>query len=351
MNPRSTPNMWRRIADWFSERAEQTTLEFLEDAGGPRIRADEGYVRLWLSEGFVTQRRSWGADHVPVMHGGIALRVLGETDAKFTTVSVLPEPTARTGLYLDYQVTPLLPFRGGVIEIEGALYRTSTGGLLAGAATLAGSLKPLLSAPLSTALSMVEKVSECFDQLLKSTDETPLLGVHWSPQGSRTGGSTQTISSGHLILVDAIPGTLKGDLVIEDGRLQLDGPAGRTPPTEHDYLVLRLECVESRDDWYQPELQRLVGSAREAYLHGEMDAYNRYRKEAILRAVNCPEYTIVDQRRFAVLVKEWVDDATQLGASADPELSLSAVAAERMPSAMDPRVMYFSLDEALVSGV
>jgi hypothetical protein len=337
--------MWTRIARWFREAAEHTTVKYLEEPGAGPLRADQGYVRLWLEEGFLAHRRSWGAEHFPVLHGGLALRLLGRTSAPFTSFSQLPESVAASGAYLKYEVTPLLPFTGGVVEIEGALYKTSTKSLLAGAAMLAGGLKPLLVPPLSAALDVVEKVSESLDRVLADADHAPVLGVHWAAQA--TGYSGNLLVPGHLVVVDAKPGELPGTLAIHEGRLVLDGPGGHAPITGRDYLVLRLECTTERDDWHQPELDQLIRQARAAFLRGEQDAYDRYSKEAVIRAINCPDFVPSDQKRVALLVRELIEDVAVLGAASDPELSLDAAARDRLPSADDPRVLNLQLEDLL----
>ena len=337
--------MWSRIARWFREAAEHTTVLYLEEPGAAPLRADQGYVRLWLEEGFVAQRRSWGSEHFPVLHGGLALRLLGRTNAPFTTFSQLPESVASSGAYLKYEVTPLLPFTGGVVEIEGALYQTSTKSLLAGAAMLASGLKPLLLPPLSAALDVVERVSESLDRVLADADHAPLLGVHWACQAN--GQSGNPLVPGHLVVVDAKPGELSGTLTVREGRLVLDGPGGLAPITRHNYLVLRLECTTERDDWHQSELDQLISQAREAFLRGEQDAYERYRKEAAIRAFNCPDFTPTDRKRVAVLVKQLIDEAALLGAATNPEADLDAAARNRLPSADDPRVLSLQLDDLL----
>ena len=347
--------MWKRIASWFTANAEHCTRQFLPEPGAQPIRADQGYVRLWLSEGFLAKRRTWGNDHAAVMHGGLSLRLLGRPGIAFTTVASLPDQPARAGEYLDYDVTPLLPFTGGVVEIESALYRTSADGLLAGAAAIAGGLKPLLGPPLSTAIEMAEKVSESVAHLLTATDERPLLGIHWSPQSGEGGGAGSAggsgarggVTPGHLVLIDTPPGTIQGSLAIEGGRLVVQGNAGPERLVGYNYLVLRLECTTTREEWRQPELQALIDAARQAVIYGELDTYRRLRREAVVRAATCPDFIPADQKRVAVLVGEMVEEAAQLGASADPQTSLAAAAAERLPDAQDPRVLYFDLDELI----
>src|SRR5690348_18232997 len=44
--------VWTRVRNWFSANAEQMTLKFFPDDGEP-IRPYDGYVRLWLSEGYL----------------------------------------------------------------------------------------------------------------------------------------------------------------------------------------------------------------------------------------------------------------------------------------------------------
>jgi hypothetical protein len=57
-----------------------------------------------------------------VLHGGASLAFLGAQPTTFTTFTRPPESWCSPGARLDFPITPLLPFNGGTVEIEAALY-------------------------------------------------------------------------------------------------------------------------------------------------------------------------------------------------------------------------------------
>ena len=72
MNP-----LWDRVTGWFNSNAQHVTVEFIPYPGGSPINAYQGYLRLWLAEGFLAKAATWGNKHFPVLHGGAALSYLG----------------------------------------------------------------------------------------------------------------------------------------------------------------------------------------------------------------------------------------------------------------------------------
>lgn len=119
-------------------------------------------------------------------------------------------------------MTALLPFSGGVVEVEAALYRASSGGPVETAVAIAGELASLIGPPLSTAAVVAEKVSAGLDAVLAKQGDDPVLGVHWSM--STQGGGGHVLRPGHLAVVNAAEHELPGPLRVVDGRLS--GPDG-----------------------------------------------------------------------------------------------------------------------------
>ncbi len=79
--------MWTRVSDWFAQNADHVTVEFLADPDSEPLAAYSGYVRLWLVEGFLAARTSWGNTQFPALHGGLALRFLGSESTPFSMFS------------------------------------------------------------------------------------------------------------------------------------------------------------------------------------------------------------------------------------------------------------------------
>jgi hypothetical protein len=338
---------WKRIQGWFVANASQSTVVFLPDAGVESLPAYTGYVRLWLAEGFLAQQKAWAADQFPALHGGVSLSFLGNEPAAFASLSRPPEKWMVPGAQLDFPMTALLPFNGGTVEVEGALYKAATDSPIGTAIDVLGGIASLLGPPLAVAAVIADKLSDGLDAVLEASEVNPVLGVHWTLVSP--GGGGNALTPGHLVVVGAPQGSLPGSLVIDDGRLRLDTARGRVPLTERDYLVLRVECRAERDDWRLPELDGLIRSAGEAFILGQQEVYQSRRTEAIARAWNCADLIPTDRTRVALLVKEELDSLAALGAVPGDERTIGSIAPERLPTADDARLDGLSLPQLLSS--
>src|SRR5919198_2510724 len=153
---------WKRVQGWFEQNATQYTVRFLPDPSGEMIPANAGYVRLWLAEGFLAQSTQWGMGQFPALHGGVSLTFLGG-DAAFSGITRPKDSWTVPGAQLDFPMTPLVPFTGGSVEIQAALYRATSWGPLGTAIDLVAGLGSLLGPPLATAAVIADKVSDGLD--------------------------------------------------------------------------------------------------------------------------------------------------------------------------------------------
>jgi hypothetical protein len=151
--------MWRRVQSWFVANAEHVSVVFIPADDAEPLLPHTGYVRLWVSEGFLAQQRTWGVDRFPALHGGVSLDVLG-APATFTIFARPPEAWAMPGAQLDFRITTLLPYTGGTVELEAALYQASSNGPLGTAVELISGLASLMGPPLATAAAVADKVSD-----------------------------------------------------------------------------------------------------------------------------------------------------------------------------------------------
>jgi hypothetical protein len=332
---------WRRVQSWFVANAEHVTVVFIPAPDAEPLLPNAGYLRLWAAEGFLAQRRTWGVDRFPALHGGVSLNVLGGALATFTTFARPPDAWETPGAQLDFRITTLLPYTGGTVELEAALYRASSDGPLGTAVQLIGALTPLMGPPLATAAVVADRVSDGLDTVLAAGRDEPVLGVHWSMVAAGGGGSM--LRPGHLVVIGASQEQLGGVPVIQNGRLHLRTRREVRQLTGVDYLVLWMECRAERDDWRLPELDALIRAAGEDLIRGYTDSFAERRTEAIARAWNSADLIPQDRRRVALLVKEELDSLGQLGAVPGVDATLEVLAPRRLPSADDDRLAGLSL--------
>lgn len=342
--PGQVGRMWNRVKGWFDANATHVTVRFIPEPASAPIGAYQGYLRLWLAEGFLSKAATWGNQHFPALHGGASLQFLGGKTTPFTTLTRPPGSWTVPGAQFDFPITPLLPFNGGTVEVEAALYQASVAGPLATAVGLIGNLASLIGPPLAVAAGIADKISDGLDDLLQSAGDQPILGVHWTMVAP--GGGGHQLQPGHLVVVSA-PQRQLGPMSIHEGRLVVDSGVGEGLLTGTDYLVVRVECRQERDDWRFPDLDELVRAAEVAATEGHDDTFKARRTEAIARAWNSTDLTPNDRKRVARLIADEIDDAKRLGAAPRPKLSLQDTVAQRLLAPDAPELKGLRLDDLL----
>ncbi|GIF00624.1 hypothetical protein [Paractinoplanes rishiriensis] len=329
--------MWQQIKSVFVADASHVTVEFAPLADAVPLVPQQGYLRVWLVEGYLARARTWGNDHFPALHGGAALNFAGQSMTAFAQFNRAPEAITAPGAQLNFALTPSLPYEGGPVEVEAALFRTTAKGPLGAAADLVGALAPLLGPPLAAAATLTDRVSTGLDVIMKQADDGPVLAVHQS---------FTAVRSGYLVVANTPPGTF-GRVSFPDGLLHADTGAGPQRPTGTDFLVLHVDCRTEPERWRLAHFDELVRAAGTAYLNKQYDTFKALRTEAVIAAWNCTDFVPADRRRIAKFLAEEIDEVKELGAVARTAQALDDAAAERMPSRKDPEVGTLRLDDLL----
>ena len=247
--------LWDRIKGWFDSNTQRLTREFLEDGGGD-IRPHEDYVRLWLADMFLAKDRQWFSAHYPAVTASVRLTYAGATDQEFTRLVQPPEDVRGPGAFSNFALTPLLPYRGGQVEIEGGLTALKGDNSLVAALGILQDLSALVGPPLTEALGIAGKVASGVDALIDATGGPVVLGTHEGYNSA--GGGGQVLRSGYLVCVDAPDGSFKR---AEMGVTARGLEAAGSPVEGHNCMVFRVERREHRDDWRFPAIDQLLVSA------------------------------------------------------------------------------------------
>lgn len=317
-----------RVKSWFSAEAEHVTVRFFPEPDAEPLVSGDGYLRLWLSEGFLATAVSWGNQHFPALHGGATLTFARQL-TPFTRFTKPATPLTAPGAYLEYPMTTLLPFAGGTVEVEAALYQVSVAGPLAAAVEIGGRIASLIGPPLSIAATVADKISDGLDAVLSAQNEQPVLGLHHTLISA--GGGGETLRPGHLVLVNAPPEAVPAGLRVEDNRLRTD----RGLLTGFDYLVLRIECRAEHDELQLPHLGEILRRATEEWLSGHEDRFTQIRAQAITDAIGMPDLIDRDRFRVAKYVAMQIDKVKELGAVPEVEASFDSIRPNQLPSAAE----------------
>jgi hypothetical protein len=93
------------------------------DPGGlqPALVPEQDYFQVWLSQMFLGTRSTLTADWLPAAHARVSLVRTGRPPMEYSKVLRPEAHQLAQGVKLNYPLTPLIPFNGGMVEIEAAL--------------------------------------------------------------------------------------------------------------------------------------------------------------------------------------------------------------------------------------
>jgi hypothetical protein len=315
--------LWTKVRYQFDAQAgHQHRLFFNQEDAAP-LKPDDSYVRIWLSELFLAKQVAWGTERSPAVHASVRLLFGGLAPQTFVTLAQPPAPSG-SGVFEDFQLTELLPYRGASIELQASLYEILGKNNLRTAVDILTSFASLVTPPVSTALSIVDLVASGVEKVIDANAAAPVL-VLQGTLAAPGAGLTNELRPGWLAVVRATEDELPAaELHIENGRLC----RGNRRLTGFDYLVLRIEGRDKRDDWRTPDLDKAVNAAAYARAVGRKEEYERLRDDALTKIFFSPDLTTTHRNQLAVSVKREID-GLQPGAAAQGELTAASIVARR----------------------
>lgn len=301
-------SLWKKESGKYKYVSIDAAHVLSDDEGTPAdesFTAGNHYFRLWLVEMFLKNDREWFTSWHPAVHAAINFR-FGDSDELVTRVAgqtLLPSLDTQNlnrVVGLNYQMTPLVPFNGGVIELSAGLLAIAGKNEVKSFLKVLGDFSNLLMVPqLSTALAIATPLANGLAELVGATENKLTLGLHQTWTGG-SGGAAQ-LRAGYFAVILADDNQLEDrKLWVEKGRLKYgDTLAAARPLSGYHYMLFRLERRSERDDWdsltaiqepYDKAIEMLrVGNAVQA------DAYIRTAKAAAFTAKELTRN--VDQRR------------------------------------------------------
>lgn len=309
--------LWDGVKGWVNNNAEQykyvhipperTDLVFDDSA----LKADKSYFRLWLAEMFMTKSRRWFVDWWPAVHSSVQLKFGDQDKVKLSHVARAPNGALANSVLLGFPVTELVPFRGGVVEIESALIGLKGKNHLATAIGVLQGFSGLVGAPLSQVLTVADKVSSGMQELFGAADGEVVLGLHQAFTSEGAGGNA--LRPGYFAVILATADDVRDtDLTVKEHRLLHKGE----PFDGFDYVLYRIEGREERDDWRLKTIQEPLDKAIEASLEGDDAKADALKRAAMIAAMQSPDLAVHDRRRVALAIKEELEAVSGLGLGA-----------------------------------
>lgn len=314
--------------EWIRSSVQQQAVHLLrediplartdEQVSDAPLKAGESYIRLWLSEMFLKHNQKWFRSQYPVAYSTVTLSVGSQPAVELANVAGplklpnLSAPQLGKVVSLNFQLTPLLPFGGGTVQVAaGLLALAGDNKLLAFLGTMEQITGFVCGPQISSALKIAGVVADGVDSLVQSAAGSIHLGMQDTFVSA--GGGGNVLRPGYIAVVLATTGQLDpAQLWVKKGQLCHGASlAAATPLAGFTYMLFRIEARSERDDWDQiTSIAEPFDKAIQALPKDEAQA-KEYLRTAIVTAWQSPDLTRLDRRRVAKLIHDEFEAARQ----------------------------------------
>jgi len=298
-------DLWRRDASKFTYSWIDTShVEGLVPDSTP-AKAGEHYVRLWLAEMFLQRDRDWFRSWHPLVHSSVRLLVGGNrVEIPYVAGSLnLPDikvENLQRAVRVGYPLTGLLPFNGGIVEMEAGLFAVRGNDMTNRIVKVLGDFATLLvSPPLSAAIGLASKIASGVEEVLDAGEGQLHLGIHDSFTGNG-GPAASQLREGYIAAILATEDQVEKDrLWVTNSQLRYQyTDTSRKPFNEYTYMLFRIEKRLERDDWASLiKIQEPLDTAVQALVEGDENKAEIYRGMAIATALASQDLTALDRIR------------------------------------------------------
>jgi hypothetical protein len=326
-----------RIRQVFRRDAQPVLWTPVDQQGEP-LEPQKGYFRVWLSDMFLARNRDWFTNRYPAVHASVCLRFGGDEQATFTTVARPPQDLLGPGVFQNFALTPLLPYRGGTVELSAGLT------VLKGASTLAAGLdvlrdfSTLIGPPLSQTLGVATKVTSGMTKLIDAAQDQVALSL--SNAFVATGGSdtNNVLLPGYWAIVRTTEDRVSpASLRVHSGRLHTIRNDSVHPLLGYDYMLLYIEGRVERDDWRFANFEDLINKAKRAHFAEDNRSFAVYRNAVLAEVLSSPDLTWTDQQRVvrAIIAELDATFSAPLAITGEALPDLAVIVAQHAPSVED----------------
>jgi hypothetical protein len=318
----------------FGAESDHMVYAFLGES--EPLAPHASYFRVFLEEMYLARAVTWGQRAFPGVHAEVRLRFAGRDEITFSAVARPPEDALTSGVHLGYRVTDLLPYSGGTVELSAALLALPGPNELGPAVDVLTELGTLLGPPLGQVLPLARSLAAGTRRMLDPWADQVQLGMHrtFVAAGDPEGAA---LRPGCIAVIAAdAAGFPAGDLRVVDQRLHLSAPDGASTSglTGYDYMLLRIEGREERDDWRIQDIDEPLKRALIALDEGSVAAATAYRAIALAAARRSSDLAEADRARVIKAIKDEfaLADERGHGATGDEPPDLGEVMRQRAVS-------------------
>jgi hypothetical protein len=218
------------------------------------------------------------------------------------------------GNFVDYALTDLIPFNGGLVEIQSGLLALKGKNYLKESIGILKEFSTLVAAPLGQTLGIAEKVSSGMQNLFTGGDSSVSLAFHKQYAAAGGGGGGNELRPGYIALISATAREIdKSKLSVRGSKLLYAANGSAPEPLEgFDYVLLRIEGRSERDNWRMPNIEEPLNQAIKATVEGDAEKAKQYLTATLAVIWQSPDLAVYDRRRVADAIKaELVDIAAQ----------------------------------------
>jgi hypothetical protein len=331
------------LIDWFKDKIKHPSHKYIYHRLNPAqhvdvsaqpvtLEAGKHYFRLWLSEMYLTNDVEWFQKWHPALHSLIIFQ-FGSQKVEIPHIAGslnLPDFKANNlerVLHLNYPMTTLMPFNGGVVEVAAGLLAMKGQNYLNNFIKVMGDFSNLLVVPqLSAALAIAGPVANGIQTLLGGAEDGRLeLGLHQAFTGAGGGGAAD-MKSGYIAVIAGEETKIKKEnLWVAGDRLRYgNSKENNQPLTGYTYMLFRIESRTERDDWSAlSNIAEPFNKSIEALGQGEMEKAESLLRTTIVTALQSPDLTRADRSRVVKAMKEAYDQAKK-------DIGLGAVPSEQL---------------------
>jgi hypothetical protein len=317
-------SIWDRVQRWYADDSARYVVHALpaERVTPPYqaipAQADRCYLRVWLVEMFLGKSRDWFQDWQPAVTSVVKLR-FADREIELARLAAPSRERFGTGkaIVSNYVMVDLVPFRGGLVEIEAALLAMRGKDHLSAAISVIADFAALVAPPLRGALDVAAKVKDSVGKLFDQDGDVH-LGFHNTLGGS---GGANPLAPGYVAVILARADQLDRDkLAVRGDQLCIERGNELVPLTGHDHLLLRIELATTRDDLHNfSDIAELRDDAIQAFLGGDTARGEAQLQAAVARAATHPDLINGDRRALATALRDEVQSYRPTAHGATPE--------------------------------